>query len=86
MDNGGVSLAASRKKTDTAGVTAKNTSGTGDKADSSGKFVFYEVKSGDSLYTISKKYPGVTISAIQKANGLRGSSIHPGQKLKIPNG
>lgn len=86
VDNGGVSLAASRKKTDTAGVTAKNTSGTGDKADSSGKFVFYEVKSGDSLYTISKKYPGVTISAIQKANGLRGSSIHPGQKLKIPNG
>jgi membrane-bound lytic murein transglycosylase D len=48
--------------------------------------VSYKVKSGDSLYSISKKYPGVTVSMIQSANQMVGNVIKPGQIIKIPVG
>jgi membrane-bound lytic murein transglycosylase D len=43
----------------------------------------YYVKKGDSLYSISQKYPGVTISDLKKWNGIRGEELKPGMKLKI---
>lgn len=43
----------------------------------------YYVKKGDPLYSISKKYPGVTISDIKKWNGIKDEDIKPGMKLKI---
>lgn len=43
----------------------------------------YYVKKGDSLYSISKKYPGVTISDIKKWNGIKDDDLKPGMKLKI---
>ncbi|WKL45635.1 LysM peptidoglycan-binding domain-containing protein [Flavobacterium sp. ZE23DGlu08] len=43
----------------------------------------YYVKKGDSLYSISKKYPGVTISDLKKWNGIRSEELKPGMKLKI---
>ncbi|MFV8338720.1 LysM peptidoglycan-binding domain-containing protein [Flavobacterium sp. LB3P21] len=43
----------------------------------------YYVKKGDSLYSISKKYPGVTISDLKKWNGIRNEELKPGMKLKI---
>ncbi|WP_394772956.1 LysM peptidoglycan-binding domain-containing protein [Flavobacterium sp.] len=43
----------------------------------------YYVKKGDSLYSISKKYPGVTISDIKKWNNMKDGEIKPGMKLKI---
>ena len=43
----------------------------------------YLVKKGDSLYSISKKYPGVTISDIKKWNNISGEELKPGMKLKI---
>jgi membrane-bound lytic murein transglycosylase D len=43
----------------------------------------YYVKKGDSLYSISKKYPGVTISDLEKWNGITGNDLKPGMKLKI---
>ena len=43
----------------------------------------YDVKAGDSLYSISKKYPGVTISDLKKWNGIRSEKLKPGMKLKI---
>ncbi|MNL23670.1 Membrane-bound lytic murein transglycosylase D precursor [compost metagenome] len=43
----------------------------------------YYVKKGDSLYSISKKYPGVTISDIKKWNGIKNEDLKPGMKLKI---
>ena len=43
----------------------------------------YYVKKGDSLYSISKKYPGVTVSDLKKWNDIRGEGIKPGMKLKI---
>lgn len=59
----------------------KQTTQSAEKSTSTGS---YKVKSGDSLYSIAKKYPGVSIDDLQKANGLRDGSIRPGQILKIP--
>ncbi|UPT72064.1 MAG: LysM peptidoglycan-binding domain-containing protein [Flavobacterium sp. JAD_PAG50586_2] len=43
----------------------------------------YYVKKGDSLYSISKKYPGVTIQDLKKWNGIKNESLKTGMKLKI---
>ncbi|MET0759697.1 MAG: LysM peptidoglycan-binding domain-containing protein [Flavobacterium sp.] len=43
----------------------------------------YFVRKGDSLYSIAKKYPGVSISDIKKWNGINGENLKPGMKLKI---
>lgn len=47
------------------------------------EYTVYTVKKGDTLYSISRKYPGVSANDIMTFNGI-GSSIQPGQKLKIP--
>jgi LysM repeat protein len=43
----------------------------------------YEVKHGDALVLIGKKF-GMTVSQIQTFNGLKGDIIRVGQTLKIP--
>lgn len=43
----------------------------------------YIVRNGDSLYTIAKKYPGVSTDDLKKWNDISGDNIHPGMKLKI---
>ena len=46
----------------------------------------HTVASGESLWTIAKKY-SVTPSALAKANNLTVSAVlHPGQKLLVPDG
>lgn len=46
----------------------------------------YQVQAGDSLFLIARKY-GITVEALLKANNLSyGESIHPGQRLLIPQG
>jgi len=47
------------------------------------KIKIYLVQKGDSLFKISQKYPGVTVAEIEKLNGIRGSDLKPGMKLKI---
>lgn len=46
------------------------------------KYVVHKVRRGDSLGKIAKKY-GTSVTKIKKLNNLRGSTIHPGQRLKI---
>lgn len=41
------------------------------------------VESGDSLWTISKKYPGITIENLRKWNGLNSTKLKPGTKLRL---
>lgn len=49
------------------------------------KIRFYTVRSGDTLWSIAQKYPGVSHIDIQKANRMGNKDrIQPGQKLKIP--
>ena len=49
-----------------------------------GKHDVYVVQNGDSLWTISKKYPSVSIEQIKKWNNIWSvKSLKPGMKLKI---
>ncbi len=43
----------------------------------------HEVRSGDSLWTISRKYPGVSIDNLREWNGISGNNLKPGTKLKL---
>ena len=45
--------------------------------------VRHRVASSDTLYGLSRKY-GVTVAAIQRANGLKGTTIVTGRTLLIP--
>ena len=46
----------------------------------------YTVKSGDTLWSISKKYPGVSIQNLKDWNDISGSNLKPGMKLKVYKG
>ncbi len=70
------------------GAPASNTSAVPAKKPTvtaySGDYIIYTVKSGDTLWEITKKYPGVTESDIIRLNNLSSSGkIQAGQKLKI---
>ncbi|MDP5097255.1 MAG: LysM peptidoglycan-binding domain-containing protein [Flavobacterium sp.] len=43
----------------------------------------YTVKSGDSLYSIAKQFPGISAEDIKKWNDISSDNIQPGMKLKI---
>lgn len=55
--------------------------------DSSCNCIYYEVKSGDSLWKISQQYPGLSVDKIKKDNNLQNSSeLKTGMKLKLEIG
>ena len=54
-------------------------------AASGGEEVTHVVRRGENLSTISQRY-GTTVAAVQRANGMRGSVIRPGQRLAIVAG
>ncbi len=56
------------------------------KNTSKGNVKLYTVKNGDSLWSISQKFPGVTIENIKKWNDISGSKLKPGMKLKVSKG
>ena len=60
--------------------TKINTNSTPVSANNNGTYI---VKSGDSLYSISKQLPNVTIDDLKKWNDISGDAITPGMKLKI---
>ncbi len=66
------------KKTVAQTKTSKSTSG----ALAAGSKV-HTVQEGDSLWTISRKYPGVSIENLREWNGLSGNNLKPGTKLKL---
>lgn len=48
------------------------------------KLVFYTVKPGDTLWSISQKYSGVTIDQLKEWNKISGSTgLKVGQKIKV---
>ena len=68
----------------TSSSTAKTTTSTQSKPIPAGtEYTEYVVKSGESLYLIAKKFPGVSAQNIMDFNGI-GSNIKVGMKLKIP--
>ncbi len=46
-------------------------------------YTWYTVRSGDSLYGIARRYPGLDADTLMRVNGIT-ANIRPGQKLKIP--
>ena len=50
----------------------------------SGEFEYYTVKKGDNLWTIARKYPGISNTDIMKLNNITDvKNLRAGQKLKI---
>lgn len=49
-----------------------------------GSYIYYTVRSGDTLWDIAKQYPGVTDTDIMRLNNITNpDKIKPGQRLKI---
>ncbi len=67
-------------------VTSGNetTSGAGSR-DLSAAIKIHTVQEGDSLWTISRKYPGITIENLREWNGISGNNLIPGTKIKLCN-
>ncbi|MEN3323802.1 LysM peptidoglycan-binding domain-containing protein [Mariniflexile soesokkakense] len=66
----------------TASATSSTSKSTTSKAVSGGSKI-YTVRSGDSLWSISQKFPGVSVQNIKDWNGISGSKLKPGMKLKV---
>lgn len=52
----------------------------------SGSMETYTVKSGDTLWSISQKFPGVSVQNIKDWNDISSNKLKPGMKLKISKG
>lgn len=70
-----------RRPVTTKGQSSKTTEGS--KGTKEGTSKTYIVKSGDSLWTISRKYPGISIDDLKKWNSLSGNTLKPGTKLRL---
>lgn len=46
----------------------------------------YIVRKGDSLWSISRKFPGVTVQNLRVWNDMGNKSLRPGMKLKLSKG
>jgi membrane-bound lytic murein transglycosylase D len=46
----------------------------------------YIVRQGDTLWSIANKFPGVTIENLKNWNGISGTTLRPGMKLKLSGG
>ena len=64
----------------TLSINGKSTSSKSSSSSTSSST--YKVKSGDSLWKISKKY-GMTINELKKLNGLKSDLLRVGQVLKL---
>lgn len=53
------------------------------KKKNSGKGKTYTVKSGDSLWSIAQKFPGVSVKNIKKWNDISGNKLKPGMTLQV---
>jgi len=69
-----------------AGPTPSTKSQTASTKSTSASAKIYTVRSGDSLWTIAQKFSGVSVQNIKDWNGISGSKLKPGMKLKISKG
>lgn len=56
------------------------------KTTTKGNVKLYTVKNGDSLWSISQKFPGVTVQNIKNWNDISSNKLKPGMKLKVSKG
>lgn len=67
-------------------TSTKSSSNSTASSASAGNVRTYTVRSGDSLWSISQKFPGVSVENIKKWNDISGNKLKPGMKLKIQKG
>lgn len=78
-----VPAASSTQVASSAGNTSSGTASAAAAA-TSGSYITYKVKSGDTLWEIARLYPGVSESDIARLNNISNSSkIQPGQVIRI---
>jgi membrane-bound lytic murein transglycosylase D len=65
--------------------SSTNKSGSSVKLNPS-NLTYYTVKEGDSLWSISQKFSGVSVQNIKDWNDISGNHLKPGMKLKISKG
>tara|TARA_R100001369_G_scaffold87958_1_gene123884 strand:- start:641 stop:1525 length:885 start_codon:yes stop_codon:yes gene_type:complete len=65
------------------GTEAQNTS---TASSQNNKEKTYTVKKGDSLWSISRKFPGVTVQNLRAWNDMGNNSLKPGMELKLSKG
>ena len=82
INNGGITYAAVPASATT--VPAVSTASTNISVTNSSGSVTYRVQSGDTLYAIARKYPGMTVAKIQSANNMSSDRLRVGQVLTIP--
>ncbi|HMC00950.1 MAG TPA: LysM peptidoglycan-binding domain-containing protein [Flavobacteriaceae bacterium] len=63
-------------QTASSNSTSNNTAGTANSET-------YIVKNGDSLWSISQKFPGISIQNIKDWNNISGTTLKPGMKLIV---
>lgn len=54
--------------------------------ETAGETKLYTVQSGDSLWSIAQKIPGVSVDNLKKWNDISGVKLKPGMKLKLQKG
>ncbi|MDW7695555.1 LysM peptidoglycan-binding domain-containing protein [Flammeovirgaceae bacterium SG7u.111] len=64
-------------------AVAKNTQPSANQVQYTANGKVHVVREGDTLWGISKKYNGVTVDKIRKANNLKTDKLKIGQKLKL---
>ena len=79
---GNAPSSASSSSTSTKSATTQSSTSKSQSSSDPG-YIVYTVKSGESLYLIAKKYPGVSAQNIMDYNKI-GPNIRPGMKIKIP--
>ena len=82
---------ASQKENNNNKTIASSNTSTKDRATNAtsrntGSYQKYKVKSGESFYTIAKKYPGVDAKYLMRINNVKSSSLKVGQIIKVPVG
>ena len=63
--------------------TLSLTATSGDRTRNSNESKLYTVRSGDSLWSISKKFPGITVQNLRSWNSITNTNLKPGTVLKL---
>jgi len=80
----GVTRSSSSSSASTMRTATASTSSRSKKSPSSSrKSRYHTIKSGDTLYGLSRKYH-VSVTSIQKVNGMKNTVLRDGRKIKIP--
>jgi len=79
-----MSFAQKQKMTGKSTSVTVSTGNNRNVTESDSNYIYYTVKSGDNLWDIAKKFPGVSNTDIMKLNNITNARrLTPGQKLKI---